>query len=233
MSTADLQSMLADPAVAAMRAKLARFGALMFERRLTDIAGGNLSARVGELVCITPRYSGSKHQWTLQPEQVLVADLEMNILAGQGEISRESKVHFRLHREFGEHGTGVIHAHARNLLVFAAMNRAMPPVLEATQKFGAIPVIEYAPSHTADLAEHVAGAIRGQEARIRKQAAGVIAPWHGLFVMGKDLDAALDAVERIDTNAYCILMAAMLQQSDLLAAQRAGLEAASARYSKD
>ena len=30
--------------------------------------------------------------------------------------------------------------------------------------------------------------------RIRKQAAGVIARWHGLFVLGKDLDAAFDAV---------------------------------------
>jgi L-fuculose-phosphate aldolase len=233
MNTEHLRKMIADPAVAAMRAKLAHFGALMFERHLTDIAGGNLSARVGELVCITPRYSGSKHQWKIQPEQVLVADMDMNILAGAGEISREAKVHFRLHREFGEHGTGVIHAHARNLLVFAAMNRAMPPVLEATQKFGTIPVVDFAPSHTADLAEHVAGGIRGQEARIRKQAAGVIAPWHGLFVIGKDVDAALDAVERIDTNAYIIMMSALLQQSDLLAEQRAGLEAAIAQYSKD
>jgi ribulose-5-phosphate 4-epimerase/fuculose-1-phosphate aldolase len=35
----------------------------------------------------------------------------------------------------------------------------------------------------------------------------VIAPWHGLFVMGKDLDAAYDAVERMDTNAHIVLMA--------------------------
>jgi L-fuculose-phosphate aldolase len=154
----------------------------------------------------------------------------MHILDGDGEISRESKVHFRLHREFGEHGTAVIHAHARNLLVFAAMNRPMPPVLEATQKFGTIPVVDYAPAHTSDLAEHVAGGIRGNESRIRKQAAGVIAPWHGLFMMGKDLEATFDAVERIDTNAYCILMGHMLKMSDLMDEQRKGLEAAMAQY---
>ncbi len=67
-------------------------------------------------------------------------------------------------------------------------------------------MIQFAPSHTADLAENVAGSIRGQEDRIAKQAAGVLAPYHGIFLMGKDLDNAADAVERIDINAYCILM---------------------------
>lgn len=222
-----------DPAINAMRVKIARFGGLLFERKLTDVAGGNISARVGQHVCITPRFSGSKRQWQLQPEDVLVADMDMNILDGSGEISRESKVHFKLHREFGEYGTGVVHAHARNILVFAALCRPMPPVLEATQKFGTIPVVEYAPAHTADLSEHVAGGIRGNESRIRKQAAAVIAAWHGLFCIGKDLDAAFDAVERLDNNAYCILMGQLLQSDNPFAEQRAALEAAMAKYAKE
>lgn len=226
------QHVQADTQLTAMRAKIARLGALMFERRLTDIAGGNISARVGDYICITPRYSGSKRQWQLRPEEVLVADRDMNILDGEGEISRESRVHFGLHREFGEHGTGVIHAHAQNILVFAAMARSMPPVLEATQKFGEVPVVAYAPAHSPDLAEHVAGGIRGNEARIRKQAAGVIAPWHGLFVIGKDLDAAIDAVERMDNNAYCIMMSQLFVMNDMLAAQRQALEAAMKPYSE-
>lgn len=219
-------------AIEAMRAKIATIGAYMFDRRLTDAAGGNISARVGSYVCITPRYSGSKRQWQLRPEDVLVADMEMNILVGSGEISRETKVHFRLHREFGEHGTGVIHAHAKNVLVFAAMSQPIPPVLEATQKFGTIPVVGYAPAHSADLAEHVAGGIRGNESRIRKQAAAVLAPWHGLFCIGKDLDAAFDAVERIDNNCYCILMGQQLRNNTMLEAERANLEAALRQYSE-
>jgi ribulose-5-phosphate 4-epimerase/fuculose-1-phosphate aldolase len=39
-----------------------------------------------------------------------------------------------------------------------------------------------------------------------------MAPWHGLFVVGKDLDAAFDLTERIDTNAYCILMSRLLPE---------------------
>lgn len=219
-----------DAAISAMRAKIARFGKLLFERQLTDAGGGNISVRVGEHILLTPRYSGQKYQWQLQPEDVLVVDMDRHILDGAGELSRETKVHFALHQEFGKHGTAVIHAHARNILVFAAMNRPMPPVLEATQKFGTVPVVSYAPAHSGDLAENVVRGIRGQESRIGKQAAGVIAPWHGVFMMGKDLESTFDAVERLDTNAYCILMGQMLKMSDLLEDQRRDLEAAAAKY---
>jgi len=43
-----------------------------------------------------------------------------------------------------------------------------------------------------------------------KQAAGVMVPWHGLFAVGKDLYSVLDAVERIEVNARCILYGKML-----------------------
>ncbi len=220
------QSLVADPAVAATRAKIARLGGLLFERHLTDAAGGNLTARVGEVICMSPSFAGSQRQWRLEAEDVLVVDLDGHILAGDGKITRESHVHLRLHREFGAHGTGVIHAHARNALVFAATCTPIPPVLEATRKFGEVPVVPFAPSHSAVLAENVANAVRGNEARIRKQAMAVIAPYHGLFVIGKDIDAAFDAVERVDTNAYILLMSQLLLNNDLMAQQRAAMEAA-------
>jgi L-fuculose-phosphate aldolase len=198
------------PEIVETRAQIVRIGKMLWDRHLTDSAGGNISVRIGEKVCITPRYSGQSRQWHLNPEDVLVVDLEGNLIEGEGQLSRESKVHLKLHNEFRDAGTAVIHAHARNLLVFAAMARPMPPVLEANLKFGEVPVVDFAPAHSARLADNVAGGLRGQEARIKKQAAGVIAPWHGLFLMGKDLNAAFDAVERFDTNAYCILMGAPL-----------------------
>lgn len=221
-------------AVDQMRVKLTRIGRFLFERNLTDAAGGNISARVGDVVCMSPSYSGSKRQWQLQPEDVLVADLDGNILEGDGKMTREAHVHFRLHREFGAYGTGVIHAHARNVLVFAALCKPMPPVLEANLKFGEVPCIQYAPAHSPKLAENIADAIRGKEDRIRKQAFGVIAPWHGVFLIGKDIDAAFDAVERFDTNAYIIMQA---QQAfgitDLLAQQRAELDAEVERWASE
>ncbi|MCB0150463.1 MAG: class II aldolase/adducin family protein, partial [Caldilineaceae bacterium] len=70
---------------------------------------------------------------------------------------------------------------------------------------GVTPVVPFAPAHSADLARHVVDGLRGREASIRKQAAAVLLPKHGIIVAGLDLWAAIDALERIDWNAWCIL----------------------------
>ena len=218
--------------VAETRKEITRFGQMLFDRHLTDAGGGNISARVDDVVCITPRYSGQQRQWTVSPDEVLVVDMEGNILEGDGMLSRESQVHLKLHNTYREAGTAVMHAHPRNLMVFAALAKPMPPVLEANLKFGVTPVVEYAPAHSADLAGFVAGALEGQEARIQKHAAGVIAPWHGLFLMAKNLAAAFDAVERFDTNAYCIMMAHQMGLGERLEQQSEALIAAAEAYGK-
>ncbi|HSL31690.1 MAG TPA: ribose 5-phosphate isomerase B [Anaerolineales bacterium] len=197
--------------VSQARAKIADTGRLVFARHLTDAAGGNISVRVGDKICITPRYSGSRRHWQLRPEQVLVSDLDGNKLAGDGDISRESKVHYRLYQEFPD-GTAVLHSHPRNVMVFVASGQPIEPVLEATLKFDTIPVTRFAPAHSEKLADAIAEAFRGKEEYIKKYATAVMAPWHGLFVIGKDLDAAFDLTERIDTNAYCILMSRLLPE---------------------
>jgi ribose 5-phosphate isomerase B len=198
--------------IAQTRIKIAETGRMVFERHLTDAAGGNISVRVGDRVCITPRYSGSKRHWHLQPNQVLVSDLAGNQLDGDGEISREAKVHYRLYQAFPD-ATAVLHSHARNVMAFVAAGKPIEPILEATLKFGTIPVTKrFAPAHSEYLAEEIVDMLQGKNEAIRKYAAAVIAPWHGLFVVGKDLDAAFDLTERIDTNAYCILMARLLAE---------------------
>lgn len=205
------QALSENDLVAQTRNKIAQTGRMVFERHLTDAAGGNISVRVGDLVCITPRYSGSKRHWQLQPNQVLVSDLSGNKLDGDGDISREAKVHFRLYQDYPD-TTAVLHSHARNAMAFVAAGQPIEPILEATLKFGTIPVTRFAPAHSEKLADAIAEAFQGKDEAIRKYAAAVMAPWHGLFVAGKDLDAAFDLTERIDTNAYCILMSRLLPE---------------------
>ncbi|HET6823760.1 MAG TPA: ribose 5-phosphate isomerase B [Anaerolineales bacterium] len=193
------------------RKQIAETGKLVFERHLTDAAGGNISVRVDDTICITPRYSGSKRHWQLQPNQVLVSDMLGNKLEGDGDVSRESKVHYRIYQEFPD-AKAVLHSHARNAMVFVASGQPIEPVLEATLKFDTIPVTKFAPAHSEKLADAIVEMVRGKEEYIRKYATAVLAPWHGLFVIGKDLDAAFDLTERIDTNAYCILMSRLLPE---------------------
>lgn len=199
------------------RERICEIGRLMYERKLTDAAGGNISVRVGNHICITPRYAGSSFQWRLTPNQVLVTDLSGNKLEGNGELSREAKVHFRLFNEFAE-GNAVVHCHAQNVLVFCAAGVPMPPVLESTLKFGEIGFCAFAPAHSQDLADSITAELRNKEKAIKSQAAAVMAPWHGLFVLGKNLDAAYDAAERVDGNAYVLLHSSLLGSIDEKAA---------------
>ncbi len=225
-------AILKDDAITAARKRLARIGRLLFQRNLTDAAGGNISERVGDVVVMSPSLIGTERQWRLKPEDTLVVDMNRTILVGSGKLTREAHVHFRLHEEFGEHGTGVIHAHARNILVFAALARPIPAILEATRKFGETPVIEYAPAHSPVLADRIIATMKGREDKIRKHAAGTIAPWHGLFLMGKSLNAAFDAVERLDTSAYILLMAQMAGGSPQLEQERQQMETAIAQFTE-
>ena len=219
--------------VQAGRELVAYIGRMLFERNLTDACGGNISVRVGEVYCMSPTLAGHMRQWQLNPEDVLVVNRNREILIGDGKLTREIAVHFGLHENYGEYGTGVIHCHPRNLMVFACMNKEMSPIMEATRKFGVTPTIEYAPAHSPKLGERIVATMKGREHRIVKHAAGTIAPWHGLFLMGKHLQAAFDAVERLDTNAYVMMMSQHLGASPLLADESAAMETAIANFTED
>jgi L-fuculose-phosphate aldolase len=194
------------------RELIAQVGKIMLERNLTDLAGGNISVRVGDKIAMSPSYAGSHRFWQLQPQDVLVLDLQGKLLDGEGKVSREAPTHLRLLNGYYPQGQAVIHAHARNIMVFCAARQGIPPVLEYTYKFGEIKLAEYARGgvQNEQLAENVYKALGGQEARMAKQAAAVMVPWHGLFAVGKDLHSVLDAVERIEINARCILYGRIL-----------------------
>jgi L-fuculose-phosphate aldolase len=191
------------------RERITEIGRLMFDRNLTDTAGGNISVRVGDQVCITPRYAGSKFQWRLKPDQVLVTDFDGNKFEGNGDISREAKVHYALLKAYPESGS-VVHGHAQNIMVFCAANMPMPPVMEASQKYGVIKVSKYATAHSGGLADYLLEEFAGQEARIKSSAAAVMAVYHGLFVLAVDLNTGFDVTERLDRNARIILQARSL-----------------------
>lgn len=189
--------------------QIALIGRRMFERRLTDMAGGNISGRDGDTIYISPRYAGARHHWQLEPEQIISGPVNSDELLENPLFSREGKAHLEIYRTFPEAGA-VIHAHPFHVQPFAVAGIPIPPVMEATEKFGTIELIEFAPAHSLELAKNVVAGLKGKEAKIRKQAGAVLLPRHGIILAGPDLFAVVDALERIDTNAWVILAQRML-----------------------
>jgi len=191
------------------RVHLARIGKLAYDRKLLDAAGGNITTRFGDRVYMSRSYAGAKHQWDLRPDHVLVLDLEGNILAGEGEFSREGAVHMACYHAFPEAGC-VFHAHSLNVMPFVALQVPIPPMSEQTDKYGPIGFCKWAATHTPELAGNVVDALRPQAHLLPKQAIATLIPRHGIFVVGTDLNITYDALERIDRNAYIAMMSRLV-----------------------
>jgi L-fuculose-phosphate aldolase len=182
---------------------------LLYTRRLTNSAGGNLSCRVGDTIYITPRYLGSKQRWRLREEQILVFDGTFNILQGEpAKVSRESRMHFACYEHFPQINS-VIHAHPQYLTVFASAGESLPPVNQYTEKFGNLPVVANLPSHSQELADAVVEAITPRADLLAKNGLGMILSWHGVAVVGRDLDDAYDTLDRLEWSAQTYLLGRM------------------------
>lgn len=188
---------------------LAYIGRTMFERRLTDFAGGNISLRQGDTLYISPRYSGSKQHWDIDPDTIVSGRIDNDEVLNDPGFSREGKAHLGVYRAFPE-AAGIVHAHPFYVLPFTAAGCSIEPVLEESEKFGRIDLVAYAPAHSQELADHIVNGIRDQRERITRQAAAVLLPKHGIFAVSRDIFACLDAVERINWNAWCILAQKLL-----------------------
>lgn len=179
---------------------------LLYDRYLTNSAGGNISCRVADRIYITPRRLGSVHRWQLREETVLVFDGELNPVQGDPAlVSRECQMHFACYEHFPEIN-GVIHAHSRYLSVFAATGEPVTPVNEYTEKFGIVEVVPPLPSHSQELADAVVEKLTPRRETLKKNGLGLILAWHGAVAVGRDLADAYDTLDRLEWSAHTLLM---------------------------
>lgn len=180
---------------------------LMYDRFLTNSAGGNLSCRVDDRIYISPRYLGSKNRWKLTEDMILVFDKDLNILEGDpAKVSRESQMHFGCYGRYPAIN-GIIHAHPRYLNVFAATGRPLLPTNQYTEKFGSVPVVPNIPSISQELADAVVATLEPYESEMSKHGIGLILSWHGVAMVGRTLDDAYDTLERLEWSAQTTLLA--------------------------
>jgi len=196
------------------RPLMVKIGRLMYDRFLTNTAGGNISCRAGDHIYISPRYAASRHRWQLTEEMILVLDGELNVVEGDPRmVSREAKMHFACYRHFSEIN-GVIHAHARYLSVFAAAGRPVPPSLEYLEKFGVVGVVPPLPSHSQEVADAVVEKLIPLRHKLEKNGLGFVLANHGAVTVGRDLADAYDTLERLEWSAHIALMSRLLPGED-------------------
>lgn len=185
------------------RTKLAAAMKLLFERKLTNAAGGNAAVRVAEnRIIVTPSMMSEHKHCEIAAEDILLCDYELNILEGRGTLSRECKMHALLLKNIPEIGA-VIHAHPEYTMVYVAAAKPIPSVTEATQKMGDCQLIEQAKAYSQDLADHVYGFFDERRELLKKTGLCGLLPLHGTVAVGKHLEQAFSVVERIECDAKC------------------------------
>lgn len=94
-----------------MREEMCRVAKLMWDKRLTNAAGGNFSMKVDEnRVLLSPSMMSENKHCEMKPEDILLIDYEQNILEGTGKLSRETLMHVLILKNIENVGA-VIHAH--------------------------------------------------------------------------------------------------------------------------
>jgi L-fuculose-phosphate aldolase len=186
-----------------MRREMVTTARLIWERRLTNAAGGNFAVRVDEnRILISPSMMSEEKHCMLNPEDFLLIDYDQNILEGKGKLSRESLMHVLILQNFKEIGS-VIHAHPFYCMPFVAKAKPIPSMTEATMGRGEVGCIKWTKAYTEELSRNVYNYFEERRELAVKKPIGVIMPLHGVVVSGGDIYKAFSMLERIECDAYC------------------------------
>lgn len=180
---------------AAARRLVVRVGFLLYDRRLTELQGGNMSLRIGDEVVITPTKASENHGWRLEPEDTLVHDLSGRVLEGDpARVSRETALHLRLYRAFADVGS-VFHLHLPEALGAAAAARWTPGVVTTSRDAFGAALCLLEPGLPAQTEAHDS---RVEEllGRVPRTAGAIsISPGHGVISVARDVPANVRAVD--------------------------------------
>ena len=174
-----------------IRKSICDIGKLLYDRELTDSSGGNISVRDGDKIYISPRRSGTDHQWFIKEDSIIVTDLCKIPIMGKAEnISREASSHYCIYQNFPDVGA-VIHAHPIQIMSFGAAHMDLPAVSEGTRAvLGEQPItnISEALPGSAEQGEDIVENFKNRR-KIDPTAPLICSlPFHGTFAAGPNLN---------------------------------------------
>jgi L-fuculose-phosphate aldolase len=135
------------------RNEVTRFAKHMLESGLVVGTGGNISVynRKKNLLAITP---GSRDYMDLQPEDIIVVNLEEEIIDGTGRPSSEIKLHSIFYKNRDDIDA-VVHTHSFNASALSCMNMGLPAIhYMIASAGGELRCAPYATFGTSELADN-------------------------------------------------------------------------------
>jgi L-fuculose-phosphate aldolase len=187
------------------------------ENGLNHGSAGNVSVRTGDGALITP--TGGRSSW-LKPEGVIDISLDGDV-RGEGKPSSEWRFHTQILKTRPE-ANAVVHTHADSCVALSCLRKPIPAFHYMIASFGGsvIPCSRYEPFGSNRLAEAALEALDGHFACLLAN--------HGMIVMGKNLQHALDLAVKLETLARQYILALQVGEPVLL--DPAEMEEVTERY---
>jgi L-fuculose-phosphate aldolase len=179
-----------------LRQELLRIGRLLHEKNFVAATNGNISARVDNTsILVTPT---GMPKGMLQPEDLLLVDLNGRKLAGSREVSTELGMHLLVY-QLRNDVNAVVHAHPPTATGFAAAGLALdePLISEVELSIGPIPLARYALPGSTELCDGLAPLIADHHAILMEN--------HGVVTYAEDLLTAYMHMETVEHFA-CICL---------------------------
>lgn len=168
---------------------------------------GNVSARSsrGRLL-ITP---SMVPKGTVTAGQLLEIDLDGRLLSGRGNPSSEMKMHLEVYRQRPE-VVAVVHSHPPAATAFAACRRPLDkPILpEAVVMLGPVPLARYATPSTDEVPRSISKLVKRNNALLLSN--------HGVLTYGKNLQEAMERMERVEHLARVAILSSFIGQAKIL-----------------
>jgi L-fuculose-phosphate aldolase len=178
---------------------------------LTPGRTGNLSVRDGDAFAVTP--TGVPYD-AFDAADVPVVGVDGEVRGGAMAPSSEVPMHAAIYRR--DEPGAIVHTHSPWTTSLAVAREALPPVHYMIVAVGKrVPVAEYAPYGTDELAANVVGAMRAADSH------AALIENHGLVVTGPDLPTAVENAVHVESLArlYLTTRAAGFEPTELSDAQ--------------
>jgi L-fuculose-phosphate aldolase len=175
----------------ALRQHMAEVMRAMDDKGLNRGTSGNVSARCGEAMLVTPSGVPASR---LTAEHMVLVQPDGSVAQGALKPSSEWRMHQGLLDRRPDVGA-VVHCHSRHATILACANRPIPAVhyMVAVSGGTSVPVAPYATFGSAKLAEAVVETLDGRYAALMAN--------HGQIVVAPNLDFALAIAEEIEEQA--------------------------------
>lgn len=184
-----------------LRHEIVKIGRMLYDRGLIVAGDGNISARLSDELVITTPAGACKGM--LEPEDMVVVDLEGRVRGGVRKPSSELQMHLAVYQNRPD-ARAVVHAHPPTAvactLAGVTMDECVLP--EVILTLGAVPTAPFALTGTREMYEAIAPFLPHYNA--------ILLTHHGALTVGQTLLRAFLRMEQVEHTARVLLAAHQL-----------------------